>query len=139
MSQSSYILSQEQTLFLQLILGSNLSWDQRSIDLIREWCGAQSFISMDSRIEDIAKSSYSLCCIGCNTVHEPIGQYPMNLEQCPNCAAHFSKPLLYKSAYLYAGEAKRRYIRDALFWPSPHTMDLHINLLIHRRKNHADR
>lgn len=118
-------MTEEQRLFLALVLRSHHNWTIDQLDMLRKGCEANDMISQHADLTDIL-SSYSLYCLNCGElIARESGAYPSSLIRCESCK--FTKPLRWHGDYVHAGQAKLEFIDRVFFWPNIYTRDLYIN------------
>ena len=117
-----------QVLLLRLIALSQISWDEKSIQAIAKWLGADPWVGESFTMESVAvHDQYSLYCLGCNTEWETyLNSYPTILTRCSCCS---TKPLKTKDGrWVYPGEAKLEYIDQALYFSNQETRNYFMHL-----------
>ena len=128
------ILSTEQRLLCNIILRSNTSWDYDSIRIMREAIGATPNITIPSTHSLFIHTGY---CLTCGAIHDNLTQIPAPVTTCPECIHGVPglRPIKYKSEGLLAGEAKLRFLEEALYWPTRYHFYYIINTELGRKTN----
>lgn len=132
-------MTKNQILFARLIIRSHITWDTHSLQELSRQFQVPGIVDDDFNFYEVISCAHPVICFGCGTDHlGTVTGYPHLLTHCPVCTEQKISPLKYKEQYLNAGEAKIKYIEEAMIFRNDHTRDFLLSRILEpTRTKHA--